>query len=192
MTYFTVSEDIPSLSARISTLGPPGTGSERAARHFLEHLGAKDGQVLLHSSYQDAAKSVSAGDSEYLVTANAFHGINDFYMNPSLDVHSVFHMLTPPYGLAKRSDGRLYRQLEVISHPAPVPLIAELMPPKYECARIIPASSTAAAAKAVENGDYDVALTTQPAAEQHNLVFFSTQRPIEMVWTVFIHHREQI
>ena len=191
MTYFTVNDDTPSWSARISTLGPSGTSSERAAKHFLEHLNAEDGQILLHSSYQDAARAVSAGESEYLAVANAFHGINDFYMDPVLDVHSVFHMLTPLYGLAKRPDDHLPAQLEIISHPAPVPLIAELMPPDHECTQIISASSTAAAAEAVGNGDYDVALTTQPAAEQHNLVFFSNQRPIEMVWTVFTHHHQE-
>lgn len=61
------------------------------------------------------------------------------------------------------------------------------MPPRHKCAGIVAANSTAAAASAVENGDYDVALTTHSAAEKHNLVFFSNQRPIEMVWTVFTH-----
>ncbi|WP_144943458.1 prephenate dehydratase domain-containing protein [Kocuria salsicia] len=191
MTYFTVNDDTPSSSARISTLGPSGTSSERAAKHFLEHLDADNGQILLHPSYHDAARSLSDGEADYLVVANAFHGINDYYMDPIMNVHSVFHMLTPLYGLARRPNDHLPAQLEVISHPAPVPLITEFMPRGHECARVIPANSTAAAAKAVEEGDYDVALTTQPAAEQHNLVFFSNQRPIEMVWTVFTHHQEQ-
>ncbi|WP_139738302.1 prephenate dehydratase domain-containing protein [Actinomyces wuliandei] len=192
MLYFTVNDYIPSSSIRVSTLGPSGTSSEQAAKHFLEHLGADNGQILLHLSYHDAAISVSNGEADYLVVANAFHGINDFYMDPTTDVHSVFHMLTPMYGLAKRPNISLPTQLEVISHPAPVALITELMPQGYECTRIIPANSTASAAKAVNRGDYDVALTTHPAAEQNNLRFFSNQRPIEMVWTVFTQHQERI
>ena len=189
MTYFTVNGDIPSIrsSSQISTLGPSGTSSEHAARYFLKSFGTDNCRILLYPSYRDAARSVSVGESEYLVVANAFHGINDFYMDPVLSVHSVFLMLTPQYGLAKRPGDFLRSQFEVISHPAPVPLIAELMPPRHKCAGIVAANSTAAAASAVENGDYDVALTTHSAAEQHNLVFFSNQRPIEMVWTVFTH-----
>lgn len=193
MTHFTVNNNLTSTHsfARISTLGPSGTSSEEAARYFLTYLAADNSRIILHPSYLDAASSIIEGESEYLVVANAFHRINDFYMNPALDVHSVFHMLTPLYGLAKRQGHRLPVELEVLSHPAPVPLISELMPQGYECRRVIPSNSTAAAAKAVKDGDFDVALTTQPAAEQYHLVFFSNQRPIEMVWTVFTRHRER-
>ena len=104
MTYFTVNGDIPSIrsSSQISTLGPSGTSSEHAARYFLKSFGTDNCRILLYPSYRDAARSVSVGESEYLVVANAFHGINDFYMDPVLSVHSVFLMLTPQYGLAKR------------------------------------------------------------------------------------------
>ena len=97
MTYFTVNGDIPSIrsSSQISTLGPSGTSSEHAARYFLKSFGTKsfgtdNCRILLYPSYRDAARSVSVGESEYLVVANAFHGINDFYMDPVLSVHSVF------------------------------------------------------------------------------------------------------
>lgn len=185
MTYFTVNDESHRHSPqRVATLGPPGTSSERAAGRILEILDT-DGDVVLFRTYDDAAESVLRSESDVLVVANAFQGINSFYMDARLSVLSAFRMHTPLYGLAKRPDHALPSEFAVVSHPAPIPLIVELLPESMTCTEVICADSTSAAAAAVASGEQEVALTTEPACVAYDLVFISTLRPIEMVWTAF-------
>ncbi|WP_418277564.1 hypothetical protein ACNHYB_06320 [Isoptericola jiangsuensis] len=179
----------------MATLGPSGTSSERAAERLLELLGSPEGATLsLFDTYQEASRAVIDGRAAHLLVANAFHDVNLFYMDPQLCVGIVFHMFTPLYGLAARNldtlrDGRS-RQLSVVSHPAPVPLIAELLPPGLVLGPVSEASSTAAAATSVARREHDIALTTEPAARASGLTFVSGMRPIEMVWTAFVRSGE--
>lgn len=149
-------------------------------------MDARDGRVALYRSYHDAADAVLSGEATCLVVANAFHEANVFYMEPRLRVGTVFHMLTPLYGLAAKDVDAVEDTFEVVSHPAPVPLISELIPDGYSFSRVHFAESTSAAAELVAAREHPVALTTEPAARTHGLRFFSRLRPIEMVWTAFV------
>ena len=172
--------------ARVATLGPAGTSSERAAGRLLALVGARPGDVLLLDTYHDAADAVLDRRADFLVVANAYHEINIFYMDSRLNVSAVFHMYTPLYGLAVRDEVTVPREMKVVSHPAPVPLVAELVPSGHSCVEISLAPSTSAAAEAVARGEHEVALTTEPAAKANGLRFVSKLRHIEMVWTAFV------
>lgn len=106
-------------------------------------------------------------------------------MDPCLQVVCVFRMLTPLYGLACVDPMPPPDGYTVYSHPAPVPLIEELLPPGHRCREVVLAASTAEAAAMARQDPTAVALTTAPAAQRNGLHVFSRQRCIEMVWTVF-------
>jgi hypothetical protein len=73
----------------------------------------------------------------------------------------------------------------VATHPAPEPLIDQLMPSRFRLTETIKSGSTSLAAAAVSQGEVDLALTTAPAAVRHDLFFVSGSRYIRMLWSIF-------
>lgn len=171
----------------IHTLGPSGTSSEYASQFFHrwmgDHYSDSSHTIHLDDSYELARKNIDE-ENGLLIVANAYPKINDFYMDTRLKLLATFLYDTPLYGLVAN---RVLpdRPLTVASHPAPVPLIAELLPAGLRIAKIVEMSSTSAAAQAVACGEVDIALTTEIAARLHNLNFISRTRPIHMLWSVF-------
>ncbi len=91
---------------RLATLGPLLTSSDFASRYFtglLERQYGLTGEVLIHSSFEDAAQSVLEDRASALVVANAYSGINTFYMDRRFALAAVFIHPTPPYGLVLAS-----------------------------------------------------------------------------------------
>jgi|GEM_PF-5268656 len=74
----------------------------------------------------------------------------------------------------------------IASHPSPKPLVAQLLPSGYRVGEIVSMDSTRSAAKAVAEGAFELALTTEPAAALYGLEFISRKRPIRMVWSDFM------
>jgi len=170
----------------IATLGPEGTSSENAAKHLWNARGpGSEPVVQLYDTYEKAGEALKAGLASHLVAANAYSAINIFYMDPSLSLVIAFLFDTPPYGLATSNPAKVPREVRVASHPAPVPLIGELLPASYALAGILSADSTSAAALKAQRSEIDLALTTQPAAAVHKLQFISKTRTISMLWSVF-------
>jgi ABC-type amino acid transport substrate-binding protein len=181
--------DLPTAAPlRIATLGPGGTSSESTAEALATTLACR-GHATVHvdlfDTYEAAATRVLDGHADLVVVANAYAAVSEFYMNPRFELAAAFVKDTPNYGLAmpKPPDGQ--GSLTVASHPAPIPLIAQLMPEGLTVARVVHESSTSAAAQAAALGRVDAALTTRPAAALHGLEFFSRTRSIRMLWSVF-------
>lgn len=171
----------------IHTLGPAGTSSEYASQFFHrwmnENYVKSSQEIYLNDSYELARKNIK-DKKGLLIVANAYTKINDFYMDTRLKLLATFLYDTPLYGLVankKLPDRSLY----IASHPAPVPLIGELLPDGLCIEQIVEMSSTSAAAQAVVSGEVDIALTTEIAARIHKLNFISRTRPIHMLWSVF-------
>ena len=171
----------------IYTLGPSGTSSEYASNHFRSWMEDKyhssNHSLTLKNTYELARDNLR-NHQGLLIVANAYPKINDFYMDTSLKLLASFMFDTPLYGLVAK-DMLPDRPLYVATHPAPIPLIQELLPAGLKIARIVEMSSTSAAAQAVVEGEVDIALTTEIAARQRNLHFISATRPIHMLWSVF-------
>jgi hypothetical protein len=107
-------------------------------------------------------------------------------MDPNLIFVGAYCFDTPQYGIASRSESLPVGELSVATHPAPKPLIDQLLTGTSAYAgRVVEMDSTSAAARAAADGDVDVALTTAPAAEIYGLRFVSRTRPIRMLWSVF-------
>ncbi|MGW1146427.1 hypothetical protein ACWD6I_15530 [Streptomyces sp. NPDC002454] len=173
----------------VGTLGPHGTSSEVAATRFVRRAGGttgRAGEVRLYDSYEEAGAAVRTGEVTHLVVANAYRAVNQFYMEPALELANVFVMDTPLYGLAApRGAGPVPDSPTIASHPAPEPIIAQLLSPEHTTHTTIHSASTSAAARAAVEGTADLALTTAPCAELYGLEFISRTRPIRMVWSVF-------
>ncbi|AUX93837.1 bacilysin biosynthesis protein BacA [Mixta gaviniae] len=171
----------------VHTLGPAGTSSEYASQFFHHwmntHYSASQHPIYLNDSYELARNNVKDAQG-LLIVANAYPKINDFYMDTRLKLLATFLYDTPLYGLVAKTDLPA-RPLFIASHPAPVPLIAELLPPGLQVAKVVEMASTSAAAQAVAEGEVDMALTTEIAARLHGLHFISRTRPIHMLWSVF-------
>lgn len=174
---------------RVATLGPEGTSSELAARSLLELLGERAGSgdaVRLYPSYEEAAEAVLVGWTTAVVVANAYAKVNALYMNPALALAGAFVMDTPGYGVAACARSPVPLRTRVATHPAPVALIGELLPPSFLLEETVGVSSTSEAARMVARGEVDLALTNESSARRHNLRFVSRTRPIRMLWSVFV------
>lgn len=177
----------------IATLGPAGTSSEQSAEFLADYLAvgwrghqASTPEISLYPRYEDAAAAVVGGHRDLLLVANAYHAASTFYMSPSLRFAGAYIFDTPLYGVATR-DGSLPRDpMSIASHPAPIPLIDQLLEGTGATAgQVVPVNSTSSAALAAADGEFDAALTTAPAAALHGLTFATRTRPIRMLWSVF-------
>lgn len=184
-----------SATIPIATLGPVGTSSEAAAHYLVRYLTAdwadrlsepRRYPVRLFDRYELAAESVLITGDALLLVANAYHAASAFYMEPRLELLGVFCFDTPHYGIASLSGRLPDGPMRVASHPAPIPIIDELLAHRGSITNtVVLSDSTSAAALAAANGEVDVALTTAPAAAAHGLAFVTRTRTIRMVWSVF-------
>lgn len=180
-------------SRGIATLGPAGTSSEQSAQFLADYLslGWRDRRpsappVSLHPRYEDAAQAVIAGESELLLVANAYHGASTFYMSTELQFAGAYLFDTPLYGIATRDGVLPGGTVSIASHPAPIPLIEQLLAGTGTTSwNVVRLNSTSAAARAAAEGEVAAALTTAPAASLHELKFATRTRPIRVLWSVF-------
>lgn len=173
---------------RIASLGPAGTSSEEACRALEGHLlrrGHRSVSIELYDQYEEAGENLLSGDADLVVVANAYSGIERFYMDPALPLAAVFVKDTPHYGIAAVPGAALAQKAAVVTHPAPRALVDELLPERFDVTELVFAASTSAAAAAVARGEVPLGLTTALAARLHGLEFLSRTRPIRMVWSVF-------
>lgn len=175
------------LFVDVATLGPPGTSSEQVAHYLLASVNrSSTGKCTLCSSYEEACERVTTCKSDLLLVANAYAGIDRFYMASQTSLLFQFVRDTPPYGVAALPGQPLpERRLVLATHPAPsslVPWFLRGMALNVELAFV---SSTSEAALAVKRGEADLCVTTFCATEQYGLHFISPTRSICMLWSVF-------
>ncbi|MFF1354033.1 prephenate dehydratase domain-containing protein [Streptomyces sp. NPDC058297] len=170
----------------IGTLGPAGTSSEQAALYlWADHGHGGPPDIQLYETFEKAGEALREGVVSHVVIANAYASVHSFYMDPALRFAGAFLFDTPHYGIAVSRGRRIPKAARIATHPAPVPLVEELLPKEYEVAEIRLATSTSAAAGLARRGETDLALTTLPAAKANELEFISRTRPIRMLWSVF-------
>jgi prephenate dehydratase len=173
----------------VGTLGPTGTSSEVAARIVCDKIGQSAdpaGRIKLYGTYEEAAESLRQRQVSHIVVANAYSAINEFYMDTRISLAAAFVMDTPKYGVVRRRGQEVSRRPKIATHPAPRPLLSQLLPRYLTDSEVLHVSSTSAAAKAVYEETVDLALTTATAAETYGLEFISPTRTIRMLWSVFV------
>jgi len=175
------------------TLGPEGTSSEVAAQYFLDQVETADKTLVLCSNYEQAADKVVAGVADLLLVANAYKGINDFYMSPALYFICAYFYQTPMYGVAARKDwaAEPNRRYTIATHHAPISLVPWFLQGMALDYDLVHADSTAAAARAVRTGETDLCVANAVAVAQQDLEFVTRTRPIRMLWSVFQRKRDE-
>lgn len=189
MRYFiNFSQDVLSVK-RLVSLGPTGTSSEYASRYLADNTDELNIdyplEIALFDTYELARRELYSCNECGLLVANAYRGINKFYMDSKIHPSIVFFCETPEYGIAVNTELKLNAIESIASHPAPIDLINDLFVEDFPAENIIYADSTSHAATLVAKGAVDAALTTKPSAIKHNLSFISSTRTIPMVWTLF-------
>lgn len=167
----------------ITTLGPEGTSSWASARALSDAYG---GEILLSDSYETAKEKLpNLAGKGVLVVANAYKGINQFYISVDLiPVFAFFHK-TPPYVLAAKCPECLQRpNLRVATHHAPSHMIHGAV--GNANISIIDSPSTRNAADMVIDSEADACITTRTCADMLGLRSLKTLFDgIPMLWTAF-------
>ncbi|XCS12940.1 hypothetical protein GBG21_09305 [Aeribacillus pallidus] len=142
----------------IATLGPSGTSSEASAQYLLSSLKNSHGKYSLFPTYEEAYENLVSGTSNILLVANAYKGIDKFYMS---------------------------KDIQFATHHAPSCLLPWFLADfdmKYE---VLFVNSTSEAAIKLQKGEVDLCLTTVNAAQKYNVEFISPTCTILMLWSVF-------
>ncbi|MBA4538129.1 hypothetical protein H1Z61_13535 [Bacillus aquiflavi] len=171
----------------IATLGPSGTSSEASAKYLLSSLKSEHGTYLLFPSYEEAYESLVSGQANILLVANAYKGIDKFYMSKDIQFLFPYVFETPLYGVAKRPSEELAsgRPLVIATHHAPSSLLPWFLADFDMQYKIQFVDSTSKAAIKLQNREVDLCLTTANAAKKYHAEFISPTRTILMLWSVF-------
>jgi bacilysin biosynthesis protein BacA len=180
-------------STRLGTLGPEGTSSEYIAHLMSRSVGEHGSlQIVLEDTFEQCMDALVGDRIHLALVPHAYANINTFYMDPRLEPVSLFRGSTPEYGLATRSDFAFHEELlyteTVVTHPAPIPLLEYHFDRPVKRAIV---NSTSQAAGDVSDGLYNIALTNEQAARQHNLKFVHRFAQIPMTWTVFSRRKDR-
>ena len=179
-----------SKTLTLGTLGPSGTSSEAALKYLISQIEQEEINVLvkLFDSFIDLQQALKNEQVDLALVPHAYEKINEFYMQPKFDLGFIFVHPTPVYVLAKRKDQEFkVTGSRIVTHPAPLPLLSELLPPQYSPQEMTVelVNSTSVAAKQVHQGLADLAITNEKAREYYDLEFVSIHGTIPMSWSVF-------
>lgn len=173
----------------VGTLGPEATSSENTQQWFCEaYLGAASvSKKLLFQTFEDALSALLDDEIDLVIIPHAYEKANVFYMNSRIDHLFIFMRPTPSYGFGfvDKLPGRADK-IRLASHSAPLPM-TNLLPsilgfsPELE---VVVTDSTCKAAELAKDGNVDIALTNQRAAESHGLEFIGCGE-LPMSWSVF-------
>lgn len=173
-----------------ATLGPQGSSSDETLQYFNEAriLTKKAMRVSLYPTFEELKDALVEDRIQIAVVPHAYHNINLFYMSPAIRLLGIFIFPTPVYGLARRrgSTKNFSDYREILTHPAPVPLMDYLLP--KTCSQEIKVrlvSSTSQAAILVSKEFDELAITNEQAVSEYGLEFIKTYGEILMSWSVF-------
>ncbi|WP_156481712.1 LysR family transcriptional regulator [Anabaena sp. 4-3] len=174
----------------IGTLGPSGTSSDYASSYIVKQLEAENltGEIQLFDSFPDVKTALLQNQIDLAVVPHAYDSINEFYMEPSFDLGFIFIYPTPVYGLAKKKNTDVtFKGARIVTHPAPLPLLSQLLPESEDQSEIQVdlSTSTSDAAIQVQKGLATLAITNKNAVEAYDLEFISTYGKIPMSWSIF-------
>lgn len=177
---------------KFATLGPYGTSSEFATLKLCENINCDKSNVILFNTYEEAFEDVKKNTSNAVIVANAYHGINNFYMDNKLELIATFIQNTPKYGIAVRKDFNIEelsncKVIKIASHHAPTKKLDYYRDGvfKDKSFDITLFDSTSSAARSVKENEFDFCLTNENAVEMYGLKFISKLTDISMVWSIF-------
>ena len=167
----------------ISTLGPAGTDSERAAHHYTNRLRTNPWtkhEVVLFSSFEEVLRSVSIEKAHCGIVPAAYNELFQLHvqaLNDGLYIRDVFILPTKEMVLAKGKycNGKIK---SIALHPSTESLVP------FGIEKVYVRSKPLGIEKVV-NGEVDAAIASRDVAEKHNLEIVESYGEIPMTWEVF-------
>ncbi|MBP5973792.1 LysR family transcriptional regulator [Brasilonema sp. CT11] len=180
----------PSKNLIIGTLGPAATSSDYASKYIINQLISEDFTVStqLFDTFLDVKEALLQDKVNLALVPHAYDRINEFYMEPDFELGFIFIYPTPVYGLAKKKDKEaVFNGSRIVTHPAPLPLLKQLLPDTQDKAQIQVdlSPSTSDSAMQVKQGLADFAITNENAVKAYDLEFIYTYGNIQMSWSLF-------
>ncbi|KAA9166831.1 prephenate dehydratase [Amycolatopsis acidicola] len=160
--------------ARIAYFGPEGTFTEQAARIL-----APDGELVPFETIPQALAAVRAGttDGACVPVENSVEGVVPATLDGLADREPLIAfaeaLLPVHFSVLTRPDTEQIHT--VASHPHALAQVRLWLEEHLPGARPVASSSTAAAAVAVQAGEYDAAVTAPVAAEHYPLKVLATE-----------------
>lgn len=163
---------------RISTLGPKGTDSERAALHYALTQKILDPVIQLYSSFESALDTVRFRNSDFAIVPAAYNGLFSLHLlYRDVPIIDTFILPTKPMVLAK-IPGQIGEIRRVAIHPATKPLLPESCEPVY-------VESKPLCLQMVADGKIQAGIGSEDVAESMGLEIVKNFGPIPMTWEVF-------
>ncbi|GHC74605.1 hypothetical protein GCM10010349_53140 [Streptomyces flavofungini] len=165
----------------LHTLGPTGTNLESAAHLWFRQRGrADDGQVVLHTSLEQAMASVPRNGEHALLACAVYPDLHTLVFGHLQTCRMVDCFLWPTHEMVLAAPpGARTEPRIVATHPAPAGLV-----PDRSARRLV--TSNAQAAIDCAGGHADACVTTVVAARAHGLRVVRSFGEVPMVFTV--HH----
>ncbi|MFD9885672.1 bacilysin biosynthesis protein BacA [Streptomyces alboflavus] len=165
----------------LHTLGPTGTNLETAAHLWLRRQGrVGDGQVVLHTSLEQAMESVPRTGEHALLACAVYPELHTLVFGNLGTCRMVDCFLWPTHEMVLAAPpGARAEPRTVATHPAPAGLV-----PDRGARRLV--TSNAQAAIDCAAGRADACVTTVVAARAHGLRVVRSFGEVPMVFTV--HH----
>jgi prephenate dehydratase len=169
----------------ISTLGPMGTCSENACRHYLDTYHDSAGKIKLHPTFEDAIAALVEVRSDFVLIPSAYRNFADiiFLNRHHVEIADVFILPTPKLVLARKKDG--VRVSRVASHGSPSVMVGTFFPD----AEMVYSKSNSDSAEMLMAGLVEACLTTDICAFHHSLEIMHDLGSVVMGWNMFIRKR---
>jgi bacilysin biosynthesis protein BacA len=176
----------------VGTMGPSGTSSSLACEYFIRKVPAVLDSAL-YDNFDLLFQALLDGDCGLALVPNAYERITEYYWDKRLQLVCFFLRDTPSYGLACRPGEAILESgpLRVACCLPVRQLFDELAPADWRSREIewTMRPSTTSAARAVQDGEADVAVSNQPSVDAANLVFVIEKPGVPMLWSVFCKRR---
>ncbi|MBI2005550.1 MAG: hypothetical protein HYS80_02185 [Candidatus Aenigmarchaeota archaeon] len=161
----------------ISTLGPNGTDSERAAKYFAQIRRLPPYDLKLSSSFEKALQDVREGGAHFGIVPAAYNDLLGLhYRFRDLLIDELFLLPTKEMVLARRSGTEVIRCVAL--HPSTDSFAPEGVEKLY-----IP--SKPLCIEAVIRGDADACIGSRDVADKYGLEVVESYGEIPMSWEVF-------
>lgn len=178
----------------IGVLGPRGTTTYEANKHFLKYLKLKNIDNVnyhLENNFELLFEKIKSKQVDMVLIPNPYENVTKFYWDEELVLLFYFHLLTPNYCIVGKDNRMKKEKVKIASGPAVDSLIPKLLADSkinlnYE---IIKTNSTSESLLSVRSNKTDLAVTNESSMN----IYGKGLRPITnniqttVLWSVFVH-----